>query len=113
MLCRRGLGCEDSWSACELFNKLCSNFIIIEITSGRAGCIPVVVPCLRTVPGLNAPNGCFGGEPGAHGVYPLTQWAPSRLKKIIHAILLVASVYSHWLYGLWLSTSTLWGTWPW
>src|ERR1041384_2696744 len=65
MLCRRGLGCENSWSACELFNKLCSNFIIIKITSGRAGCIPVVVPWLRTVPGLNAPNGCFGGEPGA------------------------------------------------
>ena len=37
-----------------------------------------------------------------HGFYPLTQWAPSRLKKIRHAILLVASVYSHWPYGLWL-----------
>src|ERR1041385_6841271 len=65
MLCRRGLGCENSWSACELFNKLCSNFIIIEITSGRAGCIPVVVARLRTMPGVNAPNGLFGGEPGA------------------------------------------------
>src|SRR3954463_11239040 len=28
MLCRRGLGCENSWSACELFNNWCNNFII-------------------------------------------------------------------------------------
>ena len=28
MLCRRGLGCENSWSACEISNNLCSNFLI-------------------------------------------------------------------------------------
>lgn len=70
MLSRRGLGFENPWSACELFKKLCSNLIIIEITSGRAGCILEAVPCLRTVPGLNAPNGCFGGESGASWCLP-------------------------------------------
>src|SRR4051812_38024889 len=28
MLCRRGWVVRISWSACELFNKLCSNFIL-------------------------------------------------------------------------------------
>ena len=31
----------------------------------------MVVPCLRTVLGLNAPNGCYGGESGASWCYPL------------------------------------------
>ena len=31
----------------------------------------VAVPCLRTVLGLNAPNGCYGGEPVASWCYPL------------------------------------------
>src|ERR1041385_7479198 len=71
MLCRRGLGCENSWSACELFNKLCNNFLINRNHFWRAGCIPVVVPWLRTVPGLNAPNGCLVVNRVRHGVYPL------------------------------------------
>ena len=103
MFSRRGLGFENSWSACELFNKLCSNFIINRNHFWTGGLHPGGCALSKDSAGAKCTQWfVLVVNRVRHGVYPLTQWAPSRLKKIRHAILLVAFVYSHWPYGLWL-----------
>src|SRR3954464_1461256 len=68
MLCRRGLDCENSWSACELFNKPCSNFIINRNHFWTGGLHPGGCALSKDSVG---PNGCYGDESGASWCYPL------------------------------------------
>src|SRR3954463_4213730 len=61
------------------FKKLCSNFVINRnhLWTGREcilGLRPDWVKCF--------PNRCLVVNRVRYGAYPLTQWAPSRLKKI-------------------------------
>src|ERR1041385_1669994 len=70
MLYRRGLGCENSWSACELFNKLCSNFIINRNHFWTGGLHPGSCALSKDSAGVKCTQWLFGGEPGASWCLP-------------------------------------------
>jgi hypothetical protein len=85
------------------FKKLCSNFIINRNHFWTGGLHPGSCGSVEDSAGVKCTQWLFWWWTGCDMVSTLwTQWAPSRLKKIRQARLLVASVYSHWLYGLWL-----------
>ena len=66
MLGRRGLGCENLCSACELFNKLCSNFIINRNHFWTGGLNPGGCALSKDSAGVKCTQWFdFGGEPGA------------------------------------------------
>src|SRR3954463_1952636 len=65
MLCRRGLGCDISWSAYEIFNKLCSNFIINRNHFWAGGLHPGSCGSVEDSAGGKCIQWLLGGEPGA------------------------------------------------
>src|SRR3954470_21648362 len=69
MLCRRGLGFENSLSACELFNELCSNFIINRNHFWMGGLHPGGCALSKDSDGVKCT--CYGGESGVSWCYPL------------------------------------------
>ena len=72
MLCRRGLGCENSLSACELLNKQCSNFIINRNHFWTGGLHPGGCALSKDSAGAKCTQWfvwlCIGMR---HGFYPL------------------------------------------
>src|SRR3954465_5171881 len=113
MLCRRGLGCENSWSACDLFNNLFSNFIININHLWTGGLHPGGCALSKDSAGVKCTQWSFGCESGASWGLPSQAVGAVQAQK--DQTCNITSSFRVQPLAIWAlaEMSMLWGTWPW